>query len=327
MSYPKAEWEGSSHFSNAKGIKAECADCHIPQEGLHYLKAKVVALKDVWYTITNKLPNQEAYESQRLAMAQRVWDEMKANDSATCKTCHKPESMILSDQKPAAQKMHQQAQTSGETCIDCHKGLVHFMPEMPKDTSANQALTKTSGQFSAKDRILNVQQLATAILSKGGEARVMPFAELYEWQEQGEMLTATMKGWQQEGAESVLYLAMGKRIMLALLDEEAQSQLTVAQTVKDEVTDSNWKEVSLAVSVPKSSVTANLASLNQYGNQLNQSYCSGCHAPIGAEHYTANQWIGVVNSMKDRTAMTADEVRAVTIYLQRNAKDMVQPAK
>lgn len=155
----------------------------------------------------------------------------------------------------------------------------------------------------------------------------MPFAELYEWQEQGEMLTATMKGWQQEGAESVLYSAMGKRIMLALLDEEAQSQLTVTQTVKDEVTDSNWKEVSLAVSVPKSAVTANLASLNQYGNQLNQSYCSGCHAPIGAEHYTANQWIGVVNSMKDRTAMTADEVRAVTIYLQRNAKDMAQPAK
>lgn len=27
--------------------------------------------------------------------------------------------------------------------------------------------------------------------------------------------------------------------------------------------------------------------------------------------------------MKDRTSMTADDVRAVTIYLQRNAKDMV----
>lgn len=62
--------------------------------------------------------------------------------------------------------------------------------------------------------------------------------------------------------------------------------------------------------------------INHFGDNLNQTHCSGCHAPIGAEHYTANQWIGVVNSMKDRTSMSADDVRAVTIYLQRNAKDV-----
>ena len=42
-------------------------------------------------------------------------------------------------------------------------------------------------------------------------------------------------------------------------------------------------------------MSSDLTALNQYGNQLNQTQCSGCHAAIGADHYTANQWIGVVN--------------------------------
>lgn len=71
-------------------------------------------------------------------------------------------------------------------------------------------------------------------------------------------------------------------------------------------------------------MTSDLTALNQYGNQLNQTQCSGCHSAIGSDHYTANQWIGVVNSMKNRTSLNKDEVRALTIYLQRNAKDMAK---
>lgn len=111
--------------------------------------------------------------------------------------------------------------------------------------------------------------------------------------------------------------------MVALLGDEVKDKVTVVKTVYDNVTASDWKEVSFAVTLPKSAVTSNLNALNQFGNNLNQTHCSGCHAPIGADHYTANQWIGVVNSMKDRTSMSADDVRAVTIYLQRNAKDIV----
>ena len=42
MNQPKEEWESSSHFSNAKGIRAECADCHVPQ-------------KDVWYEMQGNI--------------------------------------------------------------------------------------------------------------------------------------------------------------------------------------------------------------------------------------------------------------------------------
>lgn len=323
MEQPMAEYEGSVHFSNRKGIRAECSDCHIPQDGTHYVKAKFTALKDVWYTLTNKLPDQEAFEAHRLEMAQRVWDEMKANDSMTCRSCHNPDAMELSEQKPEAQKMHKLAKETNQTCIDCHKGIAHFMPDIPVDNStATGELGKQAGQFSSKDKVLYSLAMTSAKLTSGEELRLMPYAELVDWQENGDQITATIKGWQQAGAESLVYAQMGKRINLAVLSDEAKDKVNVVSTIFDDVTSSDWKEINFQLNVAKSAVTSNLDSLNAFGNNLNLTQCSGCHAPIGAEHYTANQWIGVVNSMKDRTSLTDEEVRAVTIFLQRNAKDM-----
>ena len=284
MSQPKEEWESSSHFSNAKGIRAECADCHVPSEGWHYVKAKFIALKDLWYEMQGKLDNKEKFEAHRAELAKIVWDEMKATDSETCRSCHSFDAMEFSQQSKLAKQMHSDAQTNHQTCIDCHKGIVHFLPEV--------------------------------------QIRLMPFAELTQWQAQGEQIHGTLHGWQQTGAESVLYLDLGKRITVALVDEDARNHAQVLQSKHDDVTDSEWKEVNFAIQVEKEKMSSDLTALEQYGTQLNQTHCSGCHAAIGADHYTANQWIGVVNSMKDRTSMTKDEVRALTIYLQRHAKDM-----
>ncbi|WP_231462074.1 NapC/NirT family cytochrome c [[Haemophilus] ducreyi] len=312
------------HFSNRKGIRAECADCHVPQDSWHYVKAKVAAVKDVWHTfVTNKIPDQEAYEKHRLEMAQHVWQDMKETDSATCRSCHSFDAMVLAEQREAAQKMHKIAQETNQTCIDCHKGIAHFMPEMPADNSAALGeLAKHGGKFNSADKVLYSLAMTSAKLAQGSEIRLLPFAELHNWQEEGDKIVAVVKGWQQVGAEGVIYSGLGQRIMVGLVDDAAKDKLTVHQVVNDKVTNSDWKEVSTSVSLPKAALTADIKSLNDFGSNLNQTHCSGCHAPISANHYTANQWIGVVNSMKDRTSMSADDVRAVTIYLQRNAKDM-----
>ncbi|MGQ0286134.1 NapC/NirT family cytochrome c [Pasteurellaceae bacterium 22721_9_1] len=324
MSYPKEEWEGSVHFSNRKGIRAECSDCHIPEGGMHYVKAKFIALKDLWYTIVDdKLPDQEAYEKHRLALAQHVWEDMKKNDSMTCRSCHSFDAMALSEQTESAQKMHKLALETKQTCIDCHKGIVHFMPDMPQDNSAAGELTKHAGEFSATDKMLYSLSMTNTQLVNGGEVRLMPYTELTNWKEENGKVTAKIQGWQQVGAESVVYMQKGKRIMLALLGDDAKDKVQVLNTVYDEVTASDWKEISFEITALKETLTANIKALNAFGNNLNDVHCGSCHAPISAEHYTANQWIGVVNSMKDRTAMDADQVRAVTIYLQRNAKDMI----
>ncbi|MCX2961448.1 NapC/NirT family cytochrome c [Rodentibacter caecimuris] len=320
MTHPQQEWEGSTHFANAKGIRAECADCHVPQEGWHYLKAKFIALKDVWYELQGKLDSKQKYEAHRAEMAQRVWDEMKSTDSETCRSCHSFDAMELSAQAKLAKQTHISAKANGQTCIDCHKGIVHFLPESHGDEGA-QSVTSLGGNIT-QDSSIYAAEMTSAQGEQGGDIRLMPYAEITNWQAKGEQLQGTLHGWQQVGADSVIYLELGKRITVALVDEEARKGMKILQTKHDEVTDSDWKEVSFIVSVPKEKMSSDLTALNQYGSQLNQANCSSCHAAISANHYTANQWIGVVNSMKDRTSMNKDEVRALTIYLQRSAKDM-----
>ncbi|TNH21388.1 NapC/NirT family cytochrome c [Testudinibacter sp. TR-2022] len=322
MSFPKEEWEGSVHFANRKGIRAECADCHLPPDSWHYVKAKVMAVKDVWGEITGKIPDQEAYEAHRLEMAQAVWKNMKEQDSSTCRTCHKTDAWILGEQSEQAQTMHKLALETNQTCIDCHKGLVHFMPDIPTDSSAASGeLSKHAADFNSQDPELYALAI-TAAKTGNGEIRLMPFAKLIDWKAEGEDVHAIVDGWQQAGAENLLYQQMGKRIIVGVLDDSAKADVEVVNTVHDPVTNSDWSEVKLNVSIGKNALTADLEALNSYGKSLDQTHCSTCHAPIAADHYTANQWVGVINSMKDRTSMSDAEVRAVTIYLQHFAKDM-----
>lgn len=106
MEQPLAEYQGSIHFQNTKGIRAECADCHVPHQPIDYLLTKVAALKDVYGEVTGKIDTPEKYEAHKLAMAQSVWDTLKKNDSATCRSCHSYDAMDVIAQKPEARQQH-----------------------------------------------------------------------------------------------------------------------------------------------------------------------------------------------------------------------------
>lgn len=55
---------------------------------------------------------------------------MKDNNSQECRNCHNFEYMDTTAQKSVAAKMHDQAVKDGQTCIDCHKGIAHKLPDM-----------------------------------------------------------------------------------------------------------------------------------------------------------------------------------------------------
>jgi cytochrome c-type protein NapC len=56
---------------------------------------------------------------------------MKANDSLECRNCHSTQSMDLARQNPRAAAAHERLLFTGErTCIDCHKGIAHRLPDM-----------------------------------------------------------------------------------------------------------------------------------------------------------------------------------------------------
>jgi nitrate/TMAO reductase-like tetraheme cytochrome c subunit len=126
----RPEYEASSHFMNAAGVRAQCADCHLPHDSWFELVwTKAVVSLDIIPELAGKLDTAEKYEEHRAEMAQSVWRQFKGNDSKFCRGCHDIAAMDLEAQNRTTARRHSQAEEKGETCIDCHYGIVHVEPE------------------------------------------------------------------------------------------------------------------------------------------------------------------------------------------------------
>jgi cytochrome c-type protein NapC len=123
------EYKDSMHYRNPSGVRATCPDCHVPREFGPKMAAKLRAAKDVWHHLLGTLDTREKYEAQRLRMAKMVWQEMQETDSRECRTCHRIESMDFDEQGKRAARKHQRMAEKGKTCIDCHRGVAHELPD------------------------------------------------------------------------------------------------------------------------------------------------------------------------------------------------------
>ncbi|SEL72535.1 cytochrome c-type protein NapC [Colwellia chukchiensis] len=119
------EYKPTIHYSNRTGVRAGCADCHVPKPWIHKMVRKVEASKEVFSWLTGKLDTKEKFNEHRFDLAKSVWTAMKETDSRECRNCHNFESMNPEFQKPRARKQHLNAFETGQTCIDCHKGIAH----------------------------------------------------------------------------------------------------------------------------------------------------------------------------------------------------------
>ena len=88
-----------------------------------------MAAKDVWGEIMGTIDTEEKFEQYRWEMANRVWARMEATDSRECRECHSYEAMDFHRQSRSARAKMKRALKRKETCIQCHKGLVHNLPE------------------------------------------------------------------------------------------------------------------------------------------------------------------------------------------------------
>ncbi|MDO5091293.1 MAG: NapC/NirT family cytochrome c [Cardiobacteriaceae bacterium] len=328
MSKPHEEWQASSHFFNKSGVRAGCADCHIPHDNdWNYLKTKITdGLGDLIAEMRGTIPDDEAFEAKRGDMAKHVWAQMKANDSVTCRGCHTGEAMDIYSQSEKAQEKHAQMAENGETCIDCHRGLVHFPPEFADE--ANQAaehLLELAKQTPADAKVLYpIGRIAVyADKDKSAEiANILPTAKMEVTASEGDMRAITLHGFQQEGATQVIYAQSGKRIITGIVEESAFDRIEGGDYAVDADTDSQWRPVTFSGWVAADGLLADAEALWHYGDELNNAYCGGCHAVIPAGHYLANQWPPIVNGMVSRTSMDDSAKLMLTYYLQHHAKDM-----
>ena len=123
------EYRETIHYNNHSGVRAICSDCHVPKEWQHKIKAKVIAAKDVYHELVGTISTAEKYEDHRLHMASTVWRKMKASDSRECRNCHNFQYMDFTIQETRAAAEHQRALDENMTCIDCHQGIAHSLPE------------------------------------------------------------------------------------------------------------------------------------------------------------------------------------------------------
>jgi cytochrome c-type protein NapC len=125
------ELQGTIHFTNRSGVRAGCPDCHVPHEWTRKIARKMQASKEVWGHIFGSISTREAFLDLRRHLAEREWARMGANDSLECRNCHSAVSMDISKQNPRAATAHERFLFTGErTCIDCHKGIAHRLPDM-----------------------------------------------------------------------------------------------------------------------------------------------------------------------------------------------------
>lgn len=126
-----AELKSTIHYTNRSGVRATCPDCHVPHEWTNKIARKMAASKEVWGKIFGTISTREKFLDKRLELAQHEWDRFEANDSLECRNCHSDGSMDITRQSTRAAEAHERFLFTGEkTCINCHKGIAHQLPDM-----------------------------------------------------------------------------------------------------------------------------------------------------------------------------------------------------
>lgn len=147
------EYKKTIHFENRTGVRATCANCHVPEPWIYKFVRKIQASAEVWHKIMGTVDTPEKFDARRLHLAKNVWATMKANDSRECRNCHSFAGMSPDKQKPRARKQHEMAQQDNMTCIDCHKGIahkpVHQFLEAEESAAGEAGKTETAKPVSA----------------------------------------------------------------------------------------------------------------------------------------------------------------------------------
>ncbi|MDV7143261.1 NapC/NirT family cytochrome c [Tropicimonas sp. TH_r6] len=323
------EYKLSAHYSNASGVQAGCPDCHVPKAFIPSVVDHYRALGEAYSSWTGKIDTPEKYETHRLEMAERVWDEMKSSDSRECRSCHVDHAMDFEKQTPEAAKSMQAGFANGDTCIDCHKGIAHKLPDMSQGYKKTfEDLTARAVDQGAKADELYVLRTkphyGSAEDAKAGDSasgQILAASHLTVLERDGETLKVRVDGWQQDGVDKVIYELRGHRIFTATAKKSAVERIERHATETDPDTDLVWHQVSMDVWVDKTDLLDNLDDLWAYGAEMNNASCGVCHGAVPAEHLLANQWIGTLKAMERFIALDKEQYRFLQKYLQMHASD------
>ena len=321
------EYKTSIHYKNAYGVRAECRDCHIPEnDPIAFMKAKLGGVGDIYSEFISKdIDTPAKFEANRLRMAQNVWRMMAETNSATCKSCHSYTAMDHAKQSPAAAAAMTTAAAKNMNCIECHKGIAHQLPHINNDFKATfKQLTINAGEAPATKTLYTLasKKLYTTDSASGdAQGQLYPASKVEVLGTSGDMIKVQITGWQQQGSTTgMLVQDMAKQIQTVSLNADLQKSATILNTVKTE-DGQTWQQEQVSAWITQRNMLASMKPIWAYGKEILDATCSQCHAIPDPKHLTANGWVQGLKTMQQYYMLDKDEERTLLKYLQDNAKD------
>ncbi len=330
------ELQTTVHWSNRTGVRAICSDCHVPHNWTDKIARKMQASKEVWGAIFGTIDTPEKFEAKRLELAQHEWARFKANGSLECRSCHDYNSMDWDKMSDEARRFMEPAAERDQSCIDCHKGIAHKLPEQMGSEdpmlarlvreATSVSLDEGQQYYSAKSVDLFTDPELT---QRAGVLQVATGVNIVDTQ--GDSVKLEIPAWRKEkGFGRVLYEDFGQNISSAVLNKDiAQDDalIEVQETdVVDEMTGLPWGRVNVALWAEKGVYLENREALWETAGQTYRDACSVCHTEPAPEHFDANTWPAMFSGMVGFTNMSAGTQELVLKYLQMHSSDYAEGA-
>ncbi|WP_318432906.1 NapC/NirT family cytochrome c [Photobacterium leiognathi] len=316
MTIPYNDYIKSPHYANQHGVSAQCKDCHINEKSnIEYLTAKLGGIKDIWFETTGKIDSKEKYEEHRMEMAQTVWKQMEANNSATCRSCHDYDKMNFDKMSAKAKQQMQIAASKNQSCIDCHKGIAHSLPKVKSDTfDINELKSGSTAYTTTISPLYNDQDFASI------KAKILPYTQFTVLDKAHNATKIKLTGWQ-EAHKNLLYAMEGKRITDAVIRGLNDIQET-GKTYYNHTTKKSWKELSIIAWIKSTPVTTNINQQWEKNKFEYESKCAQCHQKVQEHHFSSNDWPAQFKGMARQAKLTKNETQGILKYLQYHSSDI-----
>ncbi|WP_410529111.1 pentaheme c-type cytochrome TorC [Serratia sp. AXJ-M] len=320
------EYQQSVHFKNASGVRAECRDCHIPPDIPGMLWRKLEAANDLYQNfIAHSIDTPEKFEAKRAELAKREWKRMKDNNSVGCRSCHNYEAMEHSKQHPEAAKQMSIAAKDNQSCVDCHKGIAHQLPDMSSGFRKQFEDMRLQANENSDGNTLYTLDMKPIYAAKGDKepaGSLLPASEVKVLKRDGDWLEVQIVGWTEtEGRQRVLSLQPGKRIFVSSIRDEVQKHAQTLEKTTVAATGAEWSKLQTTAWVQKGDLVNDIKPIWAYTSALYTGTCNQCHGAPDIAHFDANGWIGTLNGMVGFTSLDKREERTLLKYLQMNASD------
>ncbi|WP_421868062.1 pentaheme c-type cytochrome TorC [Motiliproteus sp.] len=324
------ELQETVHWSNNSGVRATCPDCHVPHNWTDKIARKMQASKEVFGKLFGTIDTREKFLDKRLELAQHEWQRFSANKSLECRNCHDYNSMNFDNMSEKAQVQMRRAAERDQSCLDCHKGIAHELPDMLEGVSEAFAQLEQGAAVSGFDTgktYYSIRQLPIyedpQLAVEAGQLNAATPVKVLEID--GDSLKVELSGWRRtKGFGRVINEDFGFNISSGHLSKAAaQNDQLVSgfERKEDDMTGLEWERINAVVWMRAGSLAESTEMIWDYAKETYQSSCSVCHTQPDENHFDANTWPGMFNGMLSFVNLDGDSQAVILKYLQKHSSD------